>query len=201
MIRVFWYTLDEVAALVDRAVAEPRTMALWWQGVSHASGAQRACGHGAARPKHAGRWAVNGSSSVSLRQHAYSVFTASRRESGPGDQIPASVRQPTAPMAGRQEARPAMSISQLAGAAPGQVAEPKVTPPALPTSTLAQVSPPPRARAVDDDPSPQRGIAPTDTEIRARAYDRYLARKGQETDPVADWLAAEAELRRERGLA
>lgn len=47
----------------------------------------------------------------------------------------------------------------------------------------------------------KQGAEPTDTEIRVRAYERYLARKGQDADPVADWLAAEAELRRERGLA
>lgn len=46
----------------------------------------------------------------------------------------------------------------------------------------------------------RRSAEPTQEEIRSRAYDIFLARHGQPGDPVADWLRAEAELRRERGL-
>jgi hypothetical protein len=36
-------------------------------------------------------------------------------------------------------------------------------------------------------------------EVARRAYERYLARDGQEGSPEDDWLAAEEELKRERG--
>src|SRR6056297_3484238 len=39
------------------------------------------------------RWAVIGSNSTALRQHAYSVFTASRRERESGGRAPDSVRR------------------------------------------------------------------------------------------------------------
>jgi hypothetical protein len=35
-------------------------------------------------------------------------------------------------------------------------------------------------------------------EIRLRAYYRYMERQGGDDDEIADWLAAEAELRQER---
>jgi hypothetical protein len=45
--------------------------------------------------------------------------------------------------------------------------------------------------------SPKRGAtrnAPTEAEVRQRAYDIYLQRRGGPGDPVQDWLAAEREL-------
>lgn len=44
---------------------------------------------------------------------------------------------------------------------------------------------------------PKRGAtqnAPTEAEVRQRAYDIYLQRRGGPGDPVQDWLAAESEL-------
>lgn len=39
----------------------------------------------------------------------------------------------------------------------------------------------------------------TEAEIRARAYEMYLSRGGTDGDPVADWLAAEQQIRGEGG--
>lgn len=43
------------------------------------------------------------------------------------------------------------------------------------------------------------GREPTHREVRDRAYYIYLARGGTNGDPVADWLQAERELRKELG--
>jgi hypothetical protein len=40
----------------------------------------------------------------------------------------------------------------------------------------------------------------SDSEIRLRAYEIYLARGGSDGDPVADWLAAERQLRASHAL-
>lgn len=126
-----------------------------------------------------------GSNSVSLKQHAYSIFTASRRQPrNPGEDIPESVQRPMGPSPERAHER-----------APGGLAEPKVS---TPTPTGGVVS----ALRPEPVPAPALGAAkaPTHDEIRQRAHAKYLARDGQPGDPLADWLEAEAELRRERGL-
>ena len=150
---------------------------------------------------------MNGSNSIALRQHAYSVFTASRRDTGVSGEVPASVRHPMAPTGGMGEA-PRPTPSRGNAPAAGQLAEPKSSPPAASAGMVGGGSPASRAtQGARSSSSPgeaaeaKRGAEPTDAEIRVRAYERYLARKGQDADPVADWLAAEAELRRERGLA
>ncbi len=56
-------------------------------------------------------------------------------------------------------------------------------------------------------PAPKAAVAhqpsqpPSQDEIRRRAHQIFESRCGEHGDPVADWLRAEAELRRERGLA
>ena len=40
-------------------------------------------------------------------------------------------------------------------------------------------------------------VAPTDDDIRARAYQRYLERGGEHGADFDDWLAAERDLRKE----
>lgn len=40
--------------------------------------------------------------------------------------------------------------------------------------------------------------APSDEQIRARAYEIYLSRNGAPGDPGADWAQAERELREQR---
>lgn len=49
---------------------------------------------------------------------------------------------------------------------------------------------PETGREKDEPPSPD--------EIRLRAYYRYMERQGGDDDEIADWLAAECELRQER---
>jgi hypothetical protein len=46
--------------------------------------------------------------------------------------------------------------------------------------------------------STQVAPGPTDEQIRARAYQIFLARGGRPGDPDADWLQAERELRNTR---
>ena len=41
---------------------------------------------------------------------------------------------------------------------------------------------------------------PSEDQIRARAYEIYLARKGGPGDELSDWLKAEAELREGPGI-
>jgi hypothetical protein len=51
-------------------------------------------------------------------------------------------------------------------------------------------------------PSPlsaSNGAGPSDEEIRARAYQRYLERGGNHGTDFEDWLAAESDLKRSRG--
>ncbi|MEQ8845552.1 MAG: DUF2934 domain-containing protein [Phycisphaerales bacterium] len=135
-----------------------------------------------------------GSNNIALRQHAYSVFTASRRD-GAASKVPDSVLRPMA----RTPERPELSSRAPGGSAarsvqPAQIAEPKAsslpgTPPRL-GEPLGHAS----------QPADMAGREPTQEEIRARAFERFQARQGQPGDPVADWLEAEADLRRERGL-
>lgn len=62
----------------------------------------------------------------------------------------------------------------------------------------ARNRPGPRARG--DSQLPQsaapEGVPPTDEAIRKRAYELYQLRGESFGDPLADWLAAEHELRR-----
>ena len=46
----------------------------------------------------------------------------------------------------------------------------------------------------------EEGQPPSTDEIRLRAYYRYMERQGGDDDEIADWLAAESELR-QRGDA
>lgn len=126
-----------------------------------------------------------GSNSSSLRQHAYSIFTASRRQPrNPGEDIPESVQRPMAP-------NPQWAHER----APGGLAEPKVSTPTPTGGVVSALRPEPVTASVLGGTK-----APTHDEIRQRAHARYLARDGRPGDPLADWLEAEAELRRERGL-
>jgi glycosyltransferase involved in cell wall biosynthesis len=62
------------------------------------------------------------------------------------------------------------------------------------TSNETQVGPRPTTKArIDGTSAAIQG--PTHEQIRRRAYDLFLARKGAPGDPVADWLRAEQELR------
>lgn len=145
-----------------------------------------------------------GSNSTALRQHAYSVFTASRRERETRGGVPESVANhmaanppqpvPTSTMPGRAdraaEAKPA-GLERAAMAAGSGV---------LHTVARGSKPPAPATEAYCELPQPGTG-EPTQDEIRRRAHEIYEARHGAWGDPVADWLRAEAELRRERGLA
>lgn len=144
-----------------------------------------------------------GSNSTALRQHAYSVFTASRRERPSAGDIPESVLNhmaanppmplPTSTTPGRAdrsaEAKPA-GLERAATAARSGVLH-----------TVARVSKAaaPAHEAYAELPAPGTG-EPSPDEIRRRAFEIYQSRHGSPSDPVADWLRAEAELRRERGL-
>lgn len=140
-----------------------------------------------------------GSNSTALRQHAYSVFTASRRERETRGDIPESVlnhmaaNPPQVPVTpGRAdratEAKP-IGVERAATAAHSGVLH-----------AVARVSKTPATEAYVELPKPGTG-EPTEDEIRRRAHEIFEARHGAWGDPVADWLRAEAELRRERGLA
>ena len=142
------------------------------------------------------RWAVIGSNSTALKQHAYSVFAASRREGPSAQQVPQSVLRPTATGADAL-AQSMMSRRPIeaGGPSPARVAEPKpgrVTPAYDVAAAVSERGSSGASAGVDSEPS--------HAEIRDRAYALYLARQGQPGDPVADWLGAEAQLRRERGL-
>ncbi len=164
---------------------------------------------GETRPgQQAWRWAVVGSNAAALKQHAYSVFTASRRDRTSSSSLPESVRRA---VSSETPSTRTGKISASAGSArPVQFTEPK-TPVSIlhDCEGIGLIS---RSASYSDDAVLDRdlfqgshvavpGRAPTHDEIRMRAYERYLARDGQPGDPVADWLAAEAELKRERGLA
>lgn len=141
-----------------------------------------------------------GSNSTALRQHAYSVFTASRRERPSAGDIPESVlnhmaANPPQPRTtpGRAdrsaEAKPA-GLERAATAARSGVLH-----------TVARVSKAatPAHEAYAELPAPGTG-EPSQDEIRRKAFEIFEARHGAWGDPVADWLRAEAELRHERGL-
>jgi hypothetical protein len=144
---------------------------------------------------------VIGSNSTALRQHAYSVFTASRREQHGRDDVPESVLRP---------GQPAPEPTRV-GLLPLALAEPKPVlagraARAASSSVVRAISPGPgpaqAARApFSSPPEPKPTAEPTQEEVRRRAYELFEARGGQSGDPVADWLRAERELRRERGLA
>lgn len=131
-----------------------------------------------------------GSNSSALRQHAYSVFTASRRQPrSPSEDIPESVLRPMAPSRDRGQER-----------VPEGVAEPKGVSPAPRSGVMSALKSQKSAQApASKAQEPAR--EPTQDEIRRRAHEIYLSRGGQPGDPLADWLRAEADLRRERGLA
>lgn len=121
-----------------------------------------------------------GSNSTALRQHAYSVFTASRRERDTSDDLPASVLRPSS----ERVAEPKSSgVAPVVGGVVHALAKPVPTRPAITREP---------ARPAE---------APSQDEIRKRAHQIFEARNGRAGDPVADWLQAEAELRQERGLA
>ncbi|MFI4881113.1 MAG: DUF2934 domain-containing protein [Phycisphaerales bacterium JB064] len=143
-----------------------------------------------------------GSNSTALRQHAYSVFTASRRERETDDEVPASVLSPMSPST-TVPSTPARPGPQNA---PGRVAEPKSTGVASVGKVVGDLSTPASAKQAEGkraEPVKKAEAAqpPTHDEIGRRAHEIFEARNGQAGDPVADWLRAEAELRQERGLA
>lgn len=160
-----------------------------------------------------------GSNSTALRQHAYSIFTASLRQRESTRDMPSSVLRAGA----------ADGASDRQHFASERVAEPKnsgLTPPPGQTSgalggnaDALDVNPlgrsqkagaPEAGQASRDasrasqrapkDASPDAAEPPSQEDIRRRAYDIFLARDGRPGDPVRDWLEAEAQLRRERGL-
>lgn len=134
-----------------------------------------------------------GSNSSALRQHAYSVFTASRRQPrSPSEDIPESVLRPMAPSRDRGQERVPEGVAEPKGVSPaprGGVMS------ALKSQKTAQA---PASKAQEPAQEPAR--EPSQDEIRRRAHEIYLSRGGQPGDPLADWLQAEADLRRERGL-
>lgn len=133
-----------------------------------------------------------GSNSTALRQHAYSVFTASRRERESESRAPESVRRlliPEQPASGRIEPQRVVEAKRpLGGIAANE------SPGAVRASLLR--AEPAKSRAASER---ARGPEPTHEEIRQRAYELFEARGGAPGDPVADWLRAERELRQERG--
>lgn len=141
-----------------------------------------------------------GSNSTALRQHAYSVFTASRRERDGANDIPESVLRPMSPS---PQGPATLSRMGQAQATPERVAEAKPwNAPASPERGISSGKP----GVIEALGSSHRALAPTAGEpshedIRARAYQIFQSRGGQPGDPVADWLRAESELRRERGLS
>jgi hypothetical protein len=54
------------------------------------------------------------------------------------------------------------------------------------------------ADSVADGSTISRDDRPTDEEIRARAYELYLQRSGEDGDAAGDWLRAETEYRERR---
>lgn len=132
-----------------------------------------------------------GSNSSALRQHAYSVFTASRRQPrSPSDDVPESVLRPVSPSRERVQERASEGLAEPKGVTPAPLGgvmsalKPQKPVPQKPVETPASIA----------------SLEPTQDEIRRRAHEIYLSRGGQPGDPQADWLRAEAELRLERGL-
>lgn len=145
-----------------------------------------------------------GSNSTALRQHAYSVFTASRRERGGRSDIPESVLNHMA-------ANPPQTVP--VGTPPGRAdraaeakpANPERAKTAVRSGILQAVARECRSASPEHETyceMPKPGVGePSQDEIRRRAHEIFEARHGAWGDPVADWLRAEAELRCERGLA
>lgn len=138
-----------------------------------------------------------GSNSTALRQHAYSVFTASQREREFGGSAPDSVRRllipdlPSGEHPGPKRLVEAKSALGVPGVPPARGAVRESLLRGARTASRASLANP---------PAPEGGPEPTQDEIRRRAYEIFERRGAIPGDAVADWLAAEAELRRERGL-
>ena len=134
-----------------------------------------------------------GSNRTAFKQHAYSVFAASRRERQSGEDVPESVRRPMSP-SGVQSAQPRLpSPAEATSLGLTEPKEARVAPVRAVVEALAKPEAP-----VAEATQATKLADPSQEEIRARAYELFLARNGQPGDPVADWLRAEAELRRER---
>lgn len=78
-----------------------------------------------------------------------------------------------------------------------------------PSPSADTPSPAPRARRASaprkkapaaEAPAGRRAVAPTEEEIRVRAYFLSLERRHPAADPRADWLRAEQELAAARGV-
>ncbi|GIW74312.1 MAG: hypothetical protein KatS3mg103_0834 [Phycisphaerales bacterium] len=160
---------------------------------------------------------IGSSNALELRQHAYSIFTASRRHRDGGQEVPESVLRPMSP--GGSAAAPAATLrtpppgsggavgGPLAGVSPGRV--PGVTAEGL--AGLAEVKPAPAREPLrregpaqvgpSNPPRPTAPAEPTEEAIRRRAYEIYQhrLRLGQPGDALSDWLLAEAELRQGLG--
>ncbi len=143
-----------------------------------------------------------GSNSTALRQHAYSVFTASRRERPSSGAVPASVLNPMSATPTTQATDTPGRADRAAEAKPIDVERAATGVHSGVLHAVARMSKPsvPATEAYVELPKPGTG-EPSQEEIRRRAHEIFEAREGQSGDPVADWLRAEAELRRERGLA
>jgi len=166
---------------------------------------------------------VIGSNSMALRQHAYAVFSASRRaaEGGYAAHTRGQRPQPRDPGSGRvMEAKsaglarppsvaPAIAAGRpgLAGAsvqAQGQALPrtPAHAAPATPHATPEPAADPAVAAAEASLARSAAGasaVEPSQERIRLRAYEIFLARGGMGGDAVGDWLQAEAELREAAG--
>jgi len=147
---------------------------------------------------------VIGSNSAALRQHAYSVFTASRRERKSGGDVPESVLNHMAanpPQPVRTSAQPGRA-DRSTEAKPAGLERAAMAAKSGVLHTVARVSKGPAPSAEAYAKLPTHGAAePSQDEIRRRAFEIFRARQGGPGDPVSDWLRAEAELRRERGLS
>ncbi|MEO1009463.1 MAG: DUF2934 domain-containing protein [Planctomycetota bacterium] len=146
---------------------------------------------------------MNGSNSTALRQHAYSVFTASRREGSssvlarPHSSSIGALAPPwSAPRSSMAEPKsaglagtPGVTDSiGLPGRLAGEIARPKQRPDRPETEPGGSGS---------QSVGPGRPIS--EDAIRRRAYEIYRGRQAYAPgDPVRDWLQAEAELRAER---
>lgn len=140
-----------------------------------------------------------GSNSTALRQHAYSVFTASRRERETRSEAPDSVRRLVIPESPRLER--ALPTRLVEAKAPGDRPTPDAGRPAGAVhESLVRHSPATEHRMLATPPE-ATAAEPTCEEIRRRAYDIFEARGSTPGNDVDDWLRAESELRRERGLA
>jgi hypothetical protein len=64
--------------------------------------------------------------------------------------------------------------------------------------SISDVSPEIPVLGAGDPPRSRPGRTPSDDDIRARAYERYLSRGRSDGQALEDWLAAERELRSQR---